>query len=121
MEQALGADGHGFLEEHDALVGLVADELQGGEATGRAHVEMLPTARGYDDTVCCVHDPCPFLWRSSGAPPVASGHTQRSHVRPTTSIWPAARAPARSATRRERAFCGRMAETVYGSRRTSRA
>src|SRR5207245_10766816 len=30
MEQALGADGDGFLEQHDALIGLVADEIQGG-------------------------------------------------------------------------------------------
>ena len=55
------------------------------------------------------------------SPAVASGHTQRSHVRPTTSMWPSARAPDRSATRRERAFCGRMAEIAYDSRRTSRA
>jgi hypothetical protein len=32
MEEAFGADGQGFLEQHDALVGLVAEELQGGEA-----------------------------------------------------------------------------------------
>src|SRR5712691_9557491 len=55
MEEALGADGHGFLEQHDALIGLVADELQGGEAAGRRHVEMLPTARGYDKAFCCAH------------------------------------------------------------------
>src|SRR5438046_628856 len=55
MKEALGADGHGFLEQHDALVGLVAEELQGGEAAGRSHVEVLPTARGYDNAFCCVH------------------------------------------------------------------
>src|SRR5438309_2657871 len=107
MEQALGADGHGFLEQHDALIGLVADELQGGEAARRRHVEMFPTARGYDKAFCRVHidvPPCGVC---------------DSHARPTTSIWPAAHAPDRSATRCERAFCGRMAEIVYGSRRTS--
>src|SRR5437667_12472681 len=55
MEEALGADGHGFLEQHDALIGLVAEELQGGEAAGRRHVEMLPAARGYDKAFCCAH------------------------------------------------------------------
>src|SRR5437667_11673566 len=55
MEQALGADGDGFLEQHDALIGLVADELQGGEAARRPHVEMLPTARGYHKASCRVH------------------------------------------------------------------
>src|SRR5207244_1385307 len=44
-----------FLEQHDALVGFVTEELQGGEAAGRRHVEMLPTARGYDEALCCVH------------------------------------------------------------------
>src|SRR5712664_1963009 len=52
MEEALGAGRHGFLEQHDALIGLVADELQGGEAARRRHVEMLPTARGYDKAFC---------------------------------------------------------------------
>jgi hypothetical protein len=55
MEEALGADGHGFLEQHDALIGLVADELQGGEAAGRRHVEMLPATRGHDKAFCCAH------------------------------------------------------------------
>src|SRR5262249_33519274 len=55
------------------------------------------------------------------SPPVASGHTKRSHVIPHASIWPAARAPERSAPRRDGAFCGRMAETTYDSPRTSRA
>src|SRR5213592_2000842 len=55
MEEALGADGHGFLEQHDALIGLVAEELQGGEAAGRRHVEMLPAARGHDKAFCCGH------------------------------------------------------------------
>src|SRR5438128_881398 len=69
MEEALGADGHGFLEHHDALIGLVADELQGGEAPGRPHVEMLSAARGYDKAFCrvhfCrVHIDVPPLWRS---------------------------------------------------------
>src|SRR5713226_2461578 len=52
MEEALGADGHGFLEQHDALIGLVAEELQGGEAARRRHIEMLPAARGHDKAVC---------------------------------------------------------------------
>src|SRR6267143_3098380 len=55
MEEALGADGHGLLEQHDALVGLVAEELQGGEAAGRRHVEMRPAARGYDKAFCRRH------------------------------------------------------------------
>jgi hypothetical protein len=33
----------------------VAEELQGGEAAGRRHVEMLPAARGYDKAFCCAH------------------------------------------------------------------
>src|SRR2546430_2974925 len=55
MEAALGADGHGFLEQHDALIGLVPEELQGGEAAGRRHVEMLLATRGYDKAFCCGH------------------------------------------------------------------
>src|SRR6266404_6902408 len=55
MEEALGADGYGFLEQHDALIGLVADELQGGEAAGRRHVEMLSGARWHDKAFCCSH------------------------------------------------------------------
>src|SRR5712692_11452561 len=55
MEEALGADGHGFLEQHDALIGLVAEKLQGGEAARRRHVEMLPAARGYDKAFCYAH------------------------------------------------------------------
>src|SRR5213078_2904074 len=55
MEEALGADGHGFLEQHDALIGLVVEELPGGEAAGCRHVEMLPAARGYDEAFCCAH------------------------------------------------------------------
>src|SRR5262250_3223180 len=49
MKEALGAGGHGLLEQHDALVGLVAEELQGREAAGRAHVEVRPAANGYDN------------------------------------------------------------------------
>src|SRR6266478_10078214 len=55
MEEALGARGHGFLEEHDALIGLAADELQVGEAARRPHVEMLPAARGHDKAFRCIH------------------------------------------------------------------
>src|SRR5882672_7222968 len=55
MEEALRAGGHGFPEQHDALIGLVAEELQGGEAAGRRHVEMLPAARGHDKAFCCGH------------------------------------------------------------------
>src|SRR3979490_2756978 len=60
MEEALGADGHGFLEQHDALIGLVAEEVQGGGAARRRHVEMLPAARGYDKAFCCVHAGVPL-------------------------------------------------------------
>src|SRR2546428_12076804 len=73
MEHALGADGHGFLEQHDALIGLVSHELQGGEAAWRPHVEWVTTARGYDKAFSRVHidvPPCGY-----GAPPVSSGHT----------------------------------------------
>ncbi len=62
MEQALGAGGDGFLEQHDALIGLVAEKLQGREAAGRPHVEMLSSAGGYDKAFGCVHAgvlPCP--------------------------------------------------------------
>src|SRR5688572_22496167 len=55
MEQALGADGHGFLEHHDALAGLVAEELQGRESAGRRHVQMLPLPRWYDEAFRCRH------------------------------------------------------------------
>src|ERR1700730_18363109 len=55
MEEALGAHGQGLLEEHDAVVGLMADELQGGEAAGRHHVEMFPAARGDDKAFGCGH------------------------------------------------------------------
>src|SRR6267378_1104886 len=55
MEEALGADGHGFLEQHDALIGLVAEELQGSETARRRHVEMLSAARGYDKALRCGH------------------------------------------------------------------
>jgi hypothetical protein len=63
MKEALGAGGHGLLEQHDALIGLVADELQGGEAAGRHHVEMLPAARGHDKSFGCGHFGPP-LWRN---------------------------------------------------------
>src|SRR5712671_208171 len=55
MEQALCTGGDGFLEQHDALIGLVAEELQGGEAAGCRHVEMLTAAGGYDEAFRCVH------------------------------------------------------------------
>src|ERR1700730_15045557 len=55
VEEALGAGGQGFLEQHDALVGLTAEELQGKRTAGRRRVEMLPAARGYDKAFCCGH------------------------------------------------------------------
>src|SRR4030095_7428128 len=55
VEEALGAGGHGFLEQHDALVGLAAEELQGGEAARRVHVEMRAAARGYHEAFRSVH------------------------------------------------------------------
>jgi hypothetical protein len=55
MEEALGAGRHGFLEQHDALIGIAAEELQGGGAAGRPHVEMLPAARGHNKSFCCGH------------------------------------------------------------------
>src|SRR5262245_2939358 len=55
MKETLGADGHGFLEQHDALIGLVAEELQRGEAAGRSHLEMLSGASGNDKALGGVH------------------------------------------------------------------
>src|SRR5271167_1108498 len=55
MEEALGAGGQGFLEQHDALTGLTAEELQGKRTTGGRRVEMLPAARGYDKAFCRGH------------------------------------------------------------------
>src|SRR5262245_520747 len=55
MEQALGAGGDGFLEQHDALVGLAAEELQVGEAAWCRHVETLPAAGGHDKAFGYIH------------------------------------------------------------------
>src|SRR4029450_2675398 len=55
MEEALRAGGHGLLGQHDALVRLVAEELERGEPAGGRHVEMLPTTRRYDQALCCSH------------------------------------------------------------------
>src|SRR5262245_26162727 len=55
MEHALGTDRHGFFEQHDALIGLVADELQGGEAPRRPHVEVLPAVSRYHKAFGRVH------------------------------------------------------------------
>src|SRR6266566_1782150 len=55
MEETLGTGGDGLLEQHDALIGLVAEELQGGEAAGCRHIEILPAAGGHDKASCCVH------------------------------------------------------------------
>lgn len=51
MEETLGAGWDGSLDQHDALVGLVAEELQGGEAAGRRYVQMLSAAGGYDEAL----------------------------------------------------------------------
>src|SRR5207249_4828603 len=55
MEEARGTGRQGFLEHHDALIGLPAEELQGKEAAGRRRVEPLPAARGYDKAFCYGH------------------------------------------------------------------
>src|SRR5262245_62317571 len=55
VEHALGAGGHGFLEHHDALVGLVTDELQGRKAARRPHVLMRSATRGHDNAFCLAH------------------------------------------------------------------
>src|SRR6266446_3112379 len=87
MEEALRADGHGFLEEHDALIGLAAEELQGGEAAGRRHVEMLPAARGYDKAFCCAH---------VGVPPCGGMRIKRRpHKNQCTQVPPVAARSAR--------------------------
>src|SRR2546430_17581752 len=81
MEVALWAGGDGFLEQLDGLLGLVADEFQGGEAPGRPHVEMLSAARGYDKAFGCVHD-VPPLWRSRLIRDPAAGVTRQAAARP---------------------------------------
>src|SRR5260370_31202466 len=51
VEEALGAGGQGFLEQHDALVGLTAAEHQ-GKKTGRGRpVGNVPPARGVPKTL----------------------------------------------------------------------
>ena len=55
MEEACGAGGQGFLEHHDALASLAAEQLQVEEAAWRRRVEMLPAARGYDKAFCRGH------------------------------------------------------------------
>jgi hypothetical protein len=81
METALGADGHGFLEQHDPLVGLVAEELQGGEAAGRSHVEMRSTARGYDKAFCCVHRDLSFpVAKFKGRPRMIARSSRHSYA-----------------------------------------
>ena len=79
MEGADGVLHHALVEFGDGVIGIgtqgahgaispksagtesqyiseyVADELQSGEAARRPHVEMLPTARGYDNPFCRVH------------------------------------------------------------------
>src|SRR5262249_45970585 len=54
MEQALGSDGHGLLEQHDAPVGLVTQQLQRRVTARGGHVEMLSTAGGDDEAPGCV-------------------------------------------------------------------
>src|SRR5262245_60250789 len=68
----------GTIQEHDARVGVVADELQGGEPAGRAHVEMRSVAGGDDRPSGCVHAGV----FSSGA---TSGKTGWSRVSPVAS------------------------------------
>src|SRR5206468_4940279 len=48
MEETLGTGGDGLLEQHESLIGLAAEELQGGEAAGCRHIEILPAAGGHD-------------------------------------------------------------------------
>jgi hypothetical protein len=52
MEEACGAGRQGFLEHHDALIGLATKQLQGKGATGRRRIKVLPAARGYDKAFC---------------------------------------------------------------------
>src|SRR5262245_42899315 len=55
MEQTLAAGWQRFLEQHDAAVGLVTEELQRGEAAGCRHVEKLSAAGGDDKAFGRVH------------------------------------------------------------------
>src|SRR5919109_4191409 len=91
MKEALGAGRHGFLEHHDALVGLVAGELHVGEAAGRPHVEMLSATRGYHEAFLGHHVVSSLV-----------GHTYCSITCSMISTCPSCRKPHRSATRRER-------------------
>src|SRR5712692_4466263 len=93
MEEALGADGHGFLEQHDALIGLVAEELQGGEAARRRHVEMLPATRGYDQAFCCVHVGSFRISLNRDSPQFSASAS--SHTRPPATPGAGGTAPSR--------------------------
>src|SRR5262249_17860977 len=66
VEEALRTGRHRLLQHHDAVVGLLADQLQGREAAGRAHVEMLAAPGGYDHASCCAHHDLlsPGAWTS---------------------------------------------------------
>jgi hypothetical protein len=46
MEEALGAGGQGFLEQHDALFGLTAEELQAKERPGVGESKCFPPPAG---------------------------------------------------------------------------
>jgi hypothetical protein len=88
----------------------VADELQGGEAPRRPHVEVLPTVSRYHKAFGRVHIDA-LLWLRRAA------CVERPHVaipRETDHFHLASGS-------RARPFDGRMAETVYDSRSTSRA
>jgi hypothetical protein len=43
------------MKQHDAPFGLVAEQLQGGEAARCRHVEILPAGGGHDNAFRCVH------------------------------------------------------------------
>src|SRR6478752_9680533 len=55
MEGACGTSRQGFLEHHDALIGLAAEQLHGKGTTGRRRSKMFAATRGDDKAFCCAH------------------------------------------------------------------
>src|SRR5262245_29727848 len=95
MKKTLGAGGQGFFEHHDALAGLMADELHVGEAAGRSHVETRSASRGYNEAFFRRHVVSSLMC-----------HTNCSITCPLISTCPSCRKPDRSATRSERTLSG---------------
>src|SRR5262249_21265822 len=76
----------GLLEHHDALVGLVTEQLQRGKATGRPHVQMRSAARGHDNAFFCVHDDVLSSTLISPAPCSARRHLTQPLMDETPAV-----------------------------------